>query len=63
MQREVCLLKLAHSVPPSKLDMIYKITDHGDVNYYRSKVAADFEINDHEILLNEIATQYVASYN
>ena len=52
------LQKLAHPIPPSKLDMIQKITDDEDVKYYWSIVAADFEIDNHEIheiLLNKIA--------
>ena len=56
------LQKLAHPIPPSKLDMIQKITDEEDVKYYWSIVAADFEIDDHEIheiLLNKIAELYV----
>ena len=56
------LKKLAHPVPPSKLDMIQKITDDEDVQFYWSIVAADFEIDDyeiHEMLLQKIAELYV----
>ena len=56
------LKKLAHPVPPSKLDMIKKITDDEDVQFYWSIVATDFEIDDHEIhevLLQKIADLYV----
>jgi len=56
------LQKLAHPVPPSKLDMIQKITDDEDVEYYWSIVAANFEFDDreiHEVLLNKIAELYV----
>jgi len=55
------LKKLAHPVPPSKLDMIKKITDD-DVKFYWSLVAVDFEIDDceiHKVLLQKIADLYV----
>ena len=56
------LKKLAHPVPPSKLDMIKRITDDEDVQFYWSIVATDFEIDDrevHEVLLQTIAELYV----